>query len=195
MSANYTLKDDVSEESRDLLKGMLEADPAKRLTVRQILSHPWLSDVGESSKFVENKSIVVVFSEQEKLLIAKEFTYNNTRRLNRNKDHNETEDIPSDCFTAQQLDSTQNPLLKNVSTRSVILAPFNSTKTHLTDRDFTVDEEVYPRGEVIIYEAKVREIDRQYERNNNCELDNGVYNKNNKEDEDPNAPKNKDDPD
>jgi serine/threonine protein kinase len=34
MSANYTLKDDVSEESRDLLKGMLEADPAKRLTVR-----------------------------------------------------------------------------------------------------------------------------------------------------------------
>jgi hypothetical protein len=58
-----------------------------------------------------------------------------------------------------------------------------------------VDEEVYPRGEVIIYEAKVREIDRQYERNNNCELDNGVYNKNNKEDEDPNAPKNKDDPD
>lgn len=58
-----------------------------------------------------------------------------------------------------------------------------------------MDEEVYPRGEVIIYEAKVREIDRQYERNNNCELDNGVYNKNNKEDEDPNAPKNKDDPD
>jgi hypothetical protein len=30
---------------------------------------------------------------------------------------------------------------------------------------------------VIRFAARVKDIDRQYEMNNNCELDNGVYNK------------------
>jgi len=30
---------------------------------------------------------------------------------------------------------------------------------------------------VIKYAARVKDINRQYEMNNNCELDNGVYNK------------------
>jgi 5'-AMP-activated protein kinase catalytic alpha subunit len=37
MQANYVLKDDISEEARSLIRGMLEADPRKRMTVRQIL--------------------------------------------------------------------------------------------------------------------------------------------------------------
>jgi serine/threonine protein kinase len=50
MSAKYTLKEDISEDARNLLKGMLEADPTKRLTVRRILQHQWLSEVNESCK-------------------------------------------------------------------------------------------------------------------------------------------------
>lgn len=42
MKAKYTLKEDISIESRELLKGLLEKDPAKRLTIGAILNHPWL---------------------------------------------------------------------------------------------------------------------------------------------------------
>mgnify|MGYP000845992674 FL=1 len=31
--AKYSLKDDISQESRDLIKGLLEKDPQKRLSI------------------------------------------------------------------------------------------------------------------------------------------------------------------
>jgi hypothetical protein len=34
-------------------------------------------------------------------------------------------------FTEHALDSTTNALMKNCSTKSVVLAPFNSTRTHI----------------------------------------------------------------
>ena len=33
----------VSEECRDLLRRILEPDPAERATVAEILAHPWLT--------------------------------------------------------------------------------------------------------------------------------------------------------
>lgn len=33
IKAKYTLKDDISEEARNLLTGLLEKDPTKRLTI------------------------------------------------------------------------------------------------------------------------------------------------------------------
>lgn len=47
-------------------------------------------------------------------------------------------------------------------------------------------EQMYKKGEVLKLNAKVRDIDRQYEFNNNCELDNGVYNRFVNENEDEN---------
>lgn len=44
IKGKYTLKDDVSEEVRDLLTKMLEADPAKRYTIPQILCHKWFNN-------------------------------------------------------------------------------------------------------------------------------------------------------
>jgi serine/threonine protein kinase len=37
IKAKYTLKDDISDDARDLLTGLLEKDPQKRLTIPQIL--------------------------------------------------------------------------------------------------------------------------------------------------------------
>ena len=34
--------ENISDEARDLLKGLLNKDPKKRLTCEQILNHPWL---------------------------------------------------------------------------------------------------------------------------------------------------------
>ena len=47
MKAKYTLKEDISVESREMLKGLLEKDPAKRFTIGAILNHPWLIDAPE----------------------------------------------------------------------------------------------------------------------------------------------------
>lgn len=69
-------------------------------------------------------------------------------------------------------------MLWNVSSKSVILAPFNSTLTHVST--WEKDEwkwNTKVKSDVIWFEARVRDIDWQYEINNNGELDNGVYNK------------------
>jgi serine/threonine protein kinase len=34
----------VSDRAKDLVKRMLEQDPAKRITVPEILRHPWIKD-------------------------------------------------------------------------------------------------------------------------------------------------------
>jgi serine/threonine protein kinase len=48
---------------------ILEVDPNKRATTHQILSHPWLADTPLK---------IDVFTETEKNIIKKEFTYNDT---------------------------------------------------------------------------------------------------------------------
>ena len=69
-------------------------------------------------------------------------------------------------------------MLRNVSTKSVILAPFNSTKSHLSSQMHeSVEENMEDKDRMMRFEVKVGELDRQYEINNNGELDNGVYNK------------------
>lgn len=49
--ARYTLKDDISEDARDLLKGLLETDPTMRLSIGQILEHDWLRGSEKNRKF------------------------------------------------------------------------------------------------------------------------------------------------
>jgi hypothetical protein len=76
--------------------------------------------------------------------------------------------------------TTQNSLYKNNTTKSVILAPFNSTKSHISDNfylDESVQEILMPR-DVLVFADKCKEVNRQYMLNNNAELDNGVYNEN-----------------
>jgi len=75
------------------------------------------------------------------------------------------------------LNSTQNSLIKNASTKSVILAPFNSTRSNI-DENFHMRksvQELLIDKKNIKFAPKVKEVDRQYEANNNAELDNGVY--------------------
>ena len=59
------------------------------------------------------------------------------------------------------LSSTQNSGLKNASTKSVILAPFNTTQSHLeqAEQDKSLQELIAPR-DTVKFSAKVKEIDR-----------------------------------
>ncbi len=98
--------------------------------------------------------------------------------MNRNeKDENLTVETECTLFTEHNLDSTQNELTKNITTKSIILAPFNSTRTHISEEATEIVDTNLRDKAAIKFGAKVRDIDRQYEKNNNCELDNGVYNK------------------
>jgi len=77
-------------------------------------------------------------------------------------------------FTEHKLDSTQNSLVRNHTTKSVILAPFNSTMTHESQN--SNDPPIIKKNKIIKFGVKVKDIDRQYEANNNWDLDNGVFN-------------------
>ena len=66
---------------------------------------------------------------------------------------------------------------RNCTTKSIIFAPFNSTKTHVSvELSPTIKELLISRRHLKMGK-KVKEIDRKYEYNNNAELDNGVFNK------------------
>jgi hypothetical protein len=60
------------------------------------------------------------------------------------------------------LNSTQNSLVKNVSTKSVILAPFNSTRTHIDENFYRHDsiQDLMVDKKVFKFAAKVKEADR-----------------------------------
>lgn len=166
----YNLKDEISADAKSLIKGILEVDPWKRLTLKQILTHPWLEDVNDNLQ---------IFTENEINTIKKEFTYNNVWRLNRNL-HQQTHTHDSyqaedKFFTEHPLDSTNNSLMRNATTKSVILAPFNSTKTHISQQ-FSLEADQFKKGEILKFGIWVWDIDWQYEQNNNCDLDNGVFN-------------------
>ena len=173
INAKYSIKDTISEKAIDLIKHILEPDPSQRYTIPQILNHPWFEDMNEN---------IELFNELEKDKILKEFTFNSTARYNRNHDNLEIskEDInhtwTTDSFIEYHL-STQNSMVRNHSTRSIILAPFNSTISEIDQDTKRIIRENMQDKKWLKFSAKWRDVNKQYEMNNNWELDNGVYNK------------------
>jgi len=105
-------------------------------------------------------------------MIKKEYTYNDPRRYNRNDDEE-----PIDCFTEHNIDSVYNTM-KNCSDKSIILAPFNSTQSEDMEVFKKQIKNMIVEKQVVLRLSRLcREIDRQYEFNNNGQLDNGVYHK------------------
>lgn len=47
--------DSLSEEAQSLIKGLLEKDPATRLTAAQALTHPWFQDSSNLEEKVINR--------------------------------------------------------------------------------------------------------------------------------------------
>jgi len=158
MKAKYNLKEDISIKARDLLTRILQRNPRKRMTIPEILEHEWMQDVDES---------VSLFSSGEKEQLNKEYNYG----CDRIKFSDEVETL----FTEHGVDSTLNELSKNNTSKSLILAPFNSSASELSEDE--KDYQVKEKADIIKFKPKVRDVDRQYEKNNNGDIDNGVYNK------------------
>ena len=123
------------------------------------------------------KDSVELFTQAEKNYIRSEYTYADKSRYNRNTGGTQCGlEYESDAFVDALLDTEEKTDLKNAETKSIILAPFNSTKSHIeTGEEFLeqVRDQLLDRR-VIKFAPRVREIAKQYEVNNNAELDNGV---------------------
>lgn len=73
---------------------------------------------------------------------------------------------------------------KNNSEKSIIFAPFNSSYSDFDDEHpelFQWPEDITSqlrpkKCKIIKYSKKCRDLNREYEMNNNADLDNGVYN-------------------
>ena len=69
-------------------------------------------------------------------------------------------------------------MLRNLSSKSIILAPFNTTRSNFKEiLTQSVKELIVEKHLVIKFGMRVKEIDKNYELNNNFNLDNGVFNK------------------
>jgi hypothetical protein len=119
--------------------------------------------------------LVNIFNEGEVSTIKKEFTYCEDDEANL---HSPVPGHQSFNFTDRNLNSTQHALLRNLSSRSIILAPFNTTRSNLNyDLASTLKDLIVEKHMLIKFGMRVKEIDKNYEMNNNCNLDNGVFNK------------------
>lgn len=51
-------------------------------------------------------------------------------------------------------------MMRNVSSKSIILAPFNSTKSNLSDFHDSFKKKMYEKNSVMKFAARVRDVDR-----------------------------------
>ena len=103
-------------------------------------------------------------------------TYNDPSRFNRNEQVNLQAEC-WDCFTSLGLDSA-NQSFRNQSDKSEVLAPFNSSMESNDEAlDYAQMAPMLDKKGVVRFHARCRDQDRQYEINNNGDLDNGVYHK------------------
>ena len=164
--------ENISDELRDLLKGLLNKDPDKRLTCEQILNHPWLDDV-DSHK-------INLFSKAEKKSLTKTFMDYRKRKF---------EDLIENFTFSNLFKDTKSVDEKyNCETKSSLLAPFNSInfeffnlgniniqKRESTDEfDDSKNKKLMIEQDVCCFANKAKELNFQYELDNNKEVDNGV---------------------
>ena len=166
----------ISDEARDLLKGLLNKNPNKRLTIDQILEHPWLK---MDEKNIKNNKKYHLFTKAEMIMLSK--TYIDYR--------NGAIDDLKENFTISNLkinDTKKNGAenkLKNISSKSSLLAPYNTLiqdDESMSDYDIkdSFDDLTNPNinleNEIIVINNKVKEFNLNYELNNNGECDNGM---------------------
>ncbi len=163
MIGKFNTINDISYDAQHLIKCLLEIDPKKRITINNILNHPWLINVD-----VSNNKNYNLFTNAEKVLLAKSNV--DYRDINNKNDMVE-------YFNLRNLDTGEENENKNIHSKSLILAPFNSSMTeeniNKNEYDYN-NKSLIIKNNVIKFGAKVKELNRNYELNNNGEIDNGI---------------------
>ena len=167
----------ISDEAKDLLKGLLNKNPRKRLTIEQILNHPWLMENGK--KNFKNKKYHL-FTKAEMIMLSKTYIdYRNSL----------IEDLKENFTISNlKLENKENPdktkKLKNITTKSSLLAPYNTliqNEESFSEEGDNPDEfddlanpNIILENDILIINNKIKEFNLNYELNNNGECDNGM---------------------
>ena len=166
----------ISPEARNLLHGLLNKDPTKRLTIEEILNHPWLKKDKNCKKYK-------LFTKAERIMLEKNFI---DYRIKGNEDLKES-------FSISNLESNEKNKdlnnMKNEKTKSTILAPYN---TLIENESFRINEDgetefdngekfsdfnnknIKMENDIINIGHNVKQAFINFEFNNNGELDNGM---------------------
>ena len=151
----YDPVEDISSEASDLIEKMLNLDPNKRITVDEILKHPWLKKVD-----VKNRQNLKIFTNAEKGLLSKyDVNYLSSPK----------EEL-IEIFTISNLETKDQEEQKG-ATKSDILAPYNSY-SKIPDED--VYDELKIENDICKFNFKAQLSNIKYELSNNLEFDNGI---------------------
>ena len=158
----------ISNEANHLLKCLLEVEPKNRIKIQDILVHPWMID--SNLNFFKTQNL---FTNAEYILLAKS-----------NVDYSDinNKDNMDENFDIKNLDTEEENFNLNIKTKSIILAPFNSSISIDEDESNSYEEkendfknpDLIIKNGIIKFAPKVRDLNRNYELNNNQEIDNGI---------------------
>ncbi len=173
-SGFYNEINDISNDAKNLICKLLEVDPSKRIGINDILTHPWILSCDEdinfnnhlNHNFINGSNKNSFFTKAEYVLLSKE----NLDYRNCNKD-----DIIEN-FTMKNLFTLNDKENKNINTKSNILAPFSSSiiEENCNDKSACLCNDLEIENNVIKFSENVIVLNRQYELNNNGEIDHGI---------------------
>ena len=155
LKGKYEPIQDASEEVNDLINGMLQLNPEKRLTIEEILKHPWLKKVN-----IKNREKLNIFTNAEKGLLSKyDVNYLSSPK----------EEL-IEVFTISNLETKEEKEEKG-GTKSDILAPYNS---YAIEPEKDIYKEIKIENDICRFNFKAQLSNIKYELSNNLEFDNGI---------------------
>jgi len=162
----------VSDEANDIIEGMLRIDPEKRLSIDEILKHPWLNKVNSDNRYKLN-----IFTEAEKNLLSKyDVDYLNSSKGDL---------IENFTYRNLVISNTQKKISGN--TKSIIYAPYNSCVnedskdddqiniiSYLNKEEKALYDELEINNNICKFGWRVKQANINYELSNNDDFDNGL---------------------
>ena len=152
----------ISKDAKDLINKMIVVNPKERITIEEILNHPWLKDV--DIKKVENYKL---FLENEKNIINK---YNACYLDDKSEDL--IENFDRDNLNTLNND-TKNQENKNVNEGSEIFAPYNTYKSENEDSNSLL-KDIEIQNNILDFEENAIIQNIKYELKNNEYFENGL---------------------
>ena len=140
INGSYKKIDFVSNDANNLIQKLLQVNPQKRISIQEILNHPWIC----SDNNCED---------------------NNINHINKIEN-----------FTLKNLYTINDKENKDIFTKSNILAPFSSSidSKNLNDKSALLNSEIEIENENLNFNENANILNRQYELNNNGEIDHGI---------------------
>ena len=145
--------ENISFEAENLIKGMLQLNPKKRLTIKQILNHPWIKEINTNTK-------INLFTEAERVVLSK-YEVNYLTGL---------KDELIEKFTYKNVNTIREEKKHHCETRSLILTPYNSEISKYSNTSIEIERKICK------FCPSVKQLDLKYELNNNAQFDNGIIN-------------------